>query len=72
MKLRRLFRSSINEKLETVFKTKKERDDLFENIEEQLILSDISVKLVDNIIEKGKEKLKSPFSKNDFLEVFKE
>ncbi|MEN8154291.1 MAG: signal recognition particle-docking protein FtsY [Acidobacteriota bacterium] len=72
MKFSRLFRSSINEKLEKVFKTGKERDELFENIEEQLILSDISAKLVDEIVDKGKEKLKSTFTKDDFLSVFKE
>ena len=71
MKLRNLFRFSAKENIETVFSSKKEREDLFEDLEEQLILSDIPVTLVERIIQKGKSSLKTPFTKDEFLRVLK-
>ncbi len=55
MKLRNLFRFSAKENIEVVFSSKKEREELFEDIEEQLILSDIPVTIVERIIGKGKK-----------------
>ena len=71
MKLRNLFRFSAKENIETVFSSKKEREDLFEDLEEQLILSDIPVTLVERIIQKGKSSLNTPFTKDEFLRVLK-
>lgn len=71
MKLRNFFRFSAKENIETVFSSKKEREDLFEDLEEQLILSDIPVTLVERIIQKGKSSLKTPFTKDEFLRVLK-
>ncbi|MEN8221950.1 MAG: signal recognition particle-docking protein FtsY [Acidobacteriota bacterium] len=71
MKLRNLFRFTAKENIETVFSTKKDRDELFEDLEEQLILSDIPVTIVERIIDKGKRSLNTPFSKDEFLGVMR-
>ncbi len=71
MKLRELFRFSAKENIEEVFSSKKEREELFDDLEEQLILSDIPVVIVNRIIEKGKSSLKTPFSRDEFLTVLK-
>jgi len=69
MKLRNLFSFSAKEKIEEVFSSRKDRDELFNNLEEQLILSDIPVTIVEKIIEKGRGNLKSSFTKDEFLDV---
>lgn len=69
MKFRNLFRFTAKENIETIFSTKKEREELFEELEEQLILSDIPVTIVEGIIDKGKKFLGTPFSKDEFLAV---
>ncbi len=71
MKLRNLFRFSAKENIETVFSSKKEREELFDDLEEQLILSDIPVTIVDNIIQKGKSSLNMLFTKDEFLTVLR-
>ena len=71
MKLKNLFRFTAKENIEIVFSTKKEREELFEDLEEQLILSDIPVTIVEKIINKGKRSLSTPFSKNEFLAVMR-
>ena len=71
MKLRNLFRFSARENIETVFSSKKERDELFDDLEEQLILSDIPVTIVERIIGKGKSSLKTPFTKEEFLSLMR-
>ncbi|MCK5223060.1 MAG: signal recognition particle-docking protein FtsY, partial [Candidatus Aminicenantes bacterium] len=50
---------------------KKEREELFDDLEEQLILSDIPVSITERIIQKGKSSLKTPFTKDEFLTVLR-
>ncbi len=71
MKLRNLFRFSAKENIEVVFSSKKEREELFDDLEEQLILSDIPVTIAERIIQKGKISLKTPFTKDEFLTVLR-
>ncbi len=71
MKLRNLFRFSAKENIEVVFSSKKEREELFDDLEEQLILSDIPVTITERIIQKGKISLKTPFTKDEFLTVLR-
>jgi len=71
MTLRNLFRFTAKKNMEVVFSTKKERDELLDDLEEQLILSDIPVSIVENIMDKGKKNLGTPFSKEDFLAVMR-
>ncbi len=71
MKLRKLFRFVAKENIETVFSSKKEREELFDDLEEQLILSDIPVTIVERIIRKGKSTLKTQFTKDEFLKVLR-
>ena len=72
MKLRNLFRFSAKENIEVVFSSKKEREELFDDLEEQLILSDIPVTITERIIQKGKMSLKTPFTKDELLGAIKE
>jgi len=71
MKLRNLFRFSAKENIEVVFSSRKEREELFDDLEEQLILSDIPVTITERIIQKGKISLKTPFTKDEFLTVLR-
>ena len=71
MKLRELFRFSAKENIDAVFSTKKDREALFDDIEEQLILSDIPVTITGRIIAEGKASLKTPFTKDEFLSVMR-
>ncbi|MCK5005594.1 MAG: signal recognition particle-docking protein FtsY [Candidatus Aminicenantes bacterium] len=71
MKLRNLFRFSAKENIEIVFSSKKEREELFDDLEEQLILSDIPVTIAERIIQKGKISLKTPFTRDEFLTVLR-
>ncbi len=71
MKLRNLFGFSAKERIEDVFSSKRDRDDLFDDLEEQLILSDIPVPIVERIIETGRKNLRNPFTKDEFLNVLK-
>ena len=71
MKLRDLFRFPAKNEIGEVFSTGKERDELFDDIEEKLILSDIPVPVVHRIIETARKTLKTPFTKDEFLSVLR-
>jgi len=72
MKLKNIFKTSLKEKITQVLSSKKSREEIFEEVEELLILSDISVELVDRILENVRKKSKSTFEKDDFLTLLKE
>jgi fused signal recognition particle receptor len=72
MKLRNLFKTSLKEKITRVLTSKKTREEIFEEVEELLILSDISAAIVDRVLENVKKKSKSSFEKEDFINVLKE
>jgi fused signal recognition particle receptor len=72
MKLKNIFKTSLKEKITQVLSSKKSREEIFEEVEELLILSDISVELVDRILENVRKKSKSTFEKDDFFTLLKE
>lgn len=72
MKLKNIFKTSLKEKITQVLSSKKSREEIFEEVEELLILSDISVELVDRILENVRKKSKSTVEKDDFFTLLKE
>lgn len=72
MKLNKLFKSSLSKTLGQVFTGKKDREDIMEEVEEQLILSDISMDLVERILDNVRKNTKLSLQKEEFLNVLKE
>jgi fused signal recognition particle receptor len=72
MKLNKLFKTSLSKTLGQVFSSKKDREDILEEVEEQLILSDISMELVERILDNVRKNTKLTLGKDEFLNVLKE
>jgi fused signal recognition particle receptor len=76
MKLKDIFKTSLNlnlkEKITQVLSSKKSREEIFEEVEELLILSDISAELVDRILGNVRKKSKSTVEKENFFPLLKE
>ncbi len=72
MKLNKLFKTSLKKRLGSVFSGKKSQEDLLEEIEEQLILSDISVDLVERILENVQNNDNFSLLQDDFFNVLRE
>jgi fused signal recognition particle receptor len=74
MKLKNLFKTSLKEKISQVVSSKKSKEEIFEEVEELLILSDISAELVDRVLENVRKKSKSvvSFTKEAFFGLLKE
>ena len=72
MKLKNLFKGSLKKKLNGVLSSSKTREEIFEDVEELLVLSDISIELVEEILENVRKNSKHSFDKDDFFNVLKE
>lgn len=72
MKLSNLFKTSISKKLSLILSSKKTKEEVFEELEELLILSDISVELVEKILGNVRRNSKLTFEKDDFFNILKE
>ena len=72
MKLNNLFKGSLKKKLTAVLSSAKTREEIFEEVEELLVLSDISIELVEQILENVRKNSKLSFEKEDFFGVLKE
>lgn len=76
MKLKNIFKSSLNlkEKIGRILTSKKSKEEIFEDVEELLILSDISAALVKRIMENARKKSHAiaSFTKDDFFTLLKE
>jgi fused signal recognition particle receptor len=72
MKLDNLFKGSLKKKLTAVLSSTKTREEIFEEVEELLVLSDISIELVEQILENVRKNSKLTFEKEDFFGVLKE
>jgi fused signal recognition particle receptor len=72
MKLNKLFKSSLKTKLSKVFSGRKTQEEILEEVEEQLILSDISMELVERILENVRKNSSFTYEKDSFFEVLKE
>jgi fused signal recognition particle receptor len=72
MKLNKIFKTSLKQKLSQVFSPGKSREEILEDVEEQLILSDISMDLVERILENVRKNSKFSFDRDEFLQALKE
>ncbi len=72
MKIKGMFKSSLKKKIDLVLNASKNKEEIFEELEELLILADISMELVDSILTGVKKKIKLTFEKEDFFRVLKE
>jgi len=72
MKLNKLFKTSLKQKLNQVFTSRKTQEEIFEEVEEQLILSDISMELVDRILGNVRKNPDFSYVKEEFFTVLKE
>jgi fused signal recognition particle receptor len=72
MKLKKLFKTSLKDTLGQVFSGRKTQEEILEEVEEQLILSDISMELVEQIIENVRKNAHFNYEKDSFFEVLRE
>lgn len=72
MILKNLFKTSLKKTLNLVFTAKKTREEILEEVEEQLILADISIELVTRILENVRKSSKMTFEKDDFFALLKQ
>ena len=72
MKLDNLFKGSLKNKLNAVFSSPKTREEFFDEVEEMLVLSDISAALVGEILARLRKNSKLSFEKEDFFQVLRD
>ncbi|MCK4763939.1 MAG: signal recognition particle-docking protein FtsY [Candidatus Aminicenantes bacterium] len=72
MKIKEIFKTSLKQKINSVLSSKKDKEEILEELEEILILSDISMDLVQRILGSLRKRNKFSFDKEDFLTVLKE
>lgn len=72
MKLKGFFKSGIAGKIGGILGGKKDRDEILDDLEEVLVLADISMQVVERLIANLRKRSKLSFSKADFLQVLKE
>ena len=72
MKFKGLFNKTFKKKINLIFTSKKTQEEIFEELEETLILSDISAQRVEKILDRVKKRIKLTFEKEDFFSVLKE
>jgi len=72
MKLNGLFKSSLSKKIKTIFNSKQNKEDFFEELEEILILSDMSSDLVSKLLRGVELRSRISHDKEDYLKLLKE
>lgn len=72
MRFSDLFKKTLGDRITDVIVSGKERESLFEDIEEQLILADISLYLTERILNLARKKLGSAFRKEEFMKILKD
>lgn len=72
MKLKGLFKSSLSKKIRLIFNSKKNKEEFFEELEEALILSDMSSDLVTKLLRGVELRSKLSHDKEDYLKLLKE
>lgn len=71
MNFKGMFKSSLKKKIDLVLNASKNREEIFEELEELLILADISMELVESILAGVKRRIKLTFEKEDFFNALK-
>jgi fused signal recognition particle receptor len=66
-----MFNLSLKKKISQIFGARKTREEIFAELEELLILSDISADRVERLLEGVKKKIRLTFEKEDFFSVLK-
>jgi fused signal recognition particle receptor len=66
------FKSSLKRKINLVLGSRKSREEIFEELEELLVLADISMELVEELLGNVGKRVKLTFEKEDFSRVLKE
>ncbi len=75
MKIKEIFSGPFNplkQKMNILFSAKKDTAEILEELEEILVLSDISLQLVERILGNLRKKIKKSFDKEDFIAILKE
>jgi fused signal recognition particle receptor len=72
MKLNGLFKSSLSRKIKTIINAKKNKEDFFDELEEILILSDMSSELVSTILRGVELRSKMSYEKEDYINLLRE
>lgn len=67
-----MFKISLKKKINQIIGSKKTREEMFEELEELLILADISADRVERILNRVKKRIKVIFDRHDFFQVLKE
>lgn len=67
-----MFKISLKKKINLIFTSKKSRQEIFEELEELLILSDISADRVERLLNGVKKRIKLTFEKEDFFSMLKD
>ena len=67
-----MFKISLKKKINAVFTAKKSREEIFEELEELLILSDVSADRTVQLLNRIKKKVRLGFEKEDFFSLLKE
>jgi len=72
MNLRSFFKKSLGDDIDKIIVSGKDRDSLFEEIEERLVLADISLDLTGRVLDSARRKLGSTFAKDEFIKILKD
>ena len=67
-----MFKISLKKKINQIVGSRKNREEMFEELEELLILSDISADRVERILSRVKKRIKLAFDRDNFIQVLKE
>ena len=68
----KIFKTPLTKRINLIVKSKKTKEEVFEELEELLILSDISMELVEKILGNLRKRAKLTFEKEDFFITLKE
>ena len=71
MKLKRLFTAPLSEVLRGVIRSGRDRESILEELEEQLILADVSAPLVDSLLRKTVAEAGFPFDADEFITILR-
>jgi len=72
MNIKEIFKTSLKSKIESVLIPNKNREEILEELEELLILSDISLELVGQLLANLKKKTRADFNREAFLALMQE
>jgi len=72
MNIKEIFKTSLKTKIESVLIPNKNREEILEELEEMLILSDISLELAEQMLANLRKKTRAGFNREEFLTLMQE